>query len=70
MKYYIEEELIDVSEIKCDFMSFNGSKWLCGPMGTGLFYCNRKSSELLDICMISSFSSIVYSSAITLNASG
>lgn len=38
---------IDVSKIKCDFMSFNGSKWLCGPMGTGLFYCNRKSSELL-----------------------
>ena len=32
---------IDVSKIKCDFMSFNGSKWLCGPMGTGLFYCNR-----------------------------
>ena len=29
-------------------MSFNGSKWLCGPMGTGLFYCNRKSSELLE----------------------
>jgi cysteine desulfurase/selenocysteine lyase len=38
----------DVSKIKCDFMSFNGSKWLCGPMGTGLFYCNRKSSELLE----------------------
>ena len=29
-------------------MSFNGSKWLCGPMGTGLFYCNKKSSELLE----------------------
>ena len=24
---------VDVSKIKCDFMSFNGSKWLCGPMG-------------------------------------
>ena len=38
----------DVSKLKCNFMSFNGSKWLCGPMGTGLFYCNRKSSELLE----------------------
>jgi len=32
----------------CDFMSFNASKWLCGPMGTGVFYCNKKSSELLE----------------------
>ena len=38
----------DVSKLKCNFMSFNGSKWLCGPMGTGLFYCNRKSGELLE----------------------
>ena len=30
---------IDVGKIKCDFMSFNGSKWLCGPMGMGVFYC-------------------------------
>ena len=39
---------VDVSKIKCDFMSFNGSKWLCGPMGTGLFYCNKNSSKLLE----------------------
>tara|TARA_B110000263_G_scaffold216142_1_gene201539 strand:- start:298 stop:1167 length:870 start_codon:yes stop_codon:yes gene_type:complete len=32
----------------CDFMSFNGSKWLCGPMGTGVFYCKRESSDLLE----------------------
>jgi len=38
----------DVSKLKCDFMSFNGSKWLCGPMGTGLFYCKKESSELLE----------------------
>ncbi|HEU04782.1 MAG TPA: aminotransferase class V-fold PLP-dependent enzyme, partial [Nitrosopumilus sp.] len=25
----------DVNSTKCNFMSFNGSKWLCGPMGTG-----------------------------------
>ena len=50
----------DVSKIKCDFMSFNGSKWLCGPMGTGLFYCNRKSSELLEPITIGGESAIMY----------
>ena len=39
---------VDVSKLRCDFMSFNGSKWLCGPMGTGLFYCKKSSSELLE----------------------
>jgi len=51
---------IDVSKIKCDFMSFNGSKWLCGPMGTGLFYCNRKSSKLLEPVTIGGESAIIY----------
>jgi len=51
---------IDVSKIKCDFMSFNGSKWLCGPMGTGLFYCNRKSSKLLEPITIGGESAISY----------
>ena len=50
----------DVSKIECDFMSFNGSKWLCGPMGTGLFYCNRKSSELLEPITIGGESAIMY----------
>ena len=51
---------VDVSKINCNFMSFNGSKWLCGPMGTGLFYCNRKSSELLEPRTISGESAIIY----------
>ena len=51
---------IDVSKIKCNFMSFNGSKWLCGPMGTGLFYCNRKSSELLEPKTIGGESAMIY----------
>ncbi|MDC0063725.1 aminotransferase class V-fold PLP-dependent enzyme [Candidatus Nitrosopelagicus sp.] len=38
----------DFSNTGCDFMSFNGSKWLCGPMGTGVFYCKRESSDLLE----------------------
>ncbi len=49
----------NVSKIKCDFMSFNGSKWLCGPMGTGLFYCNRKSSELLEPITVGGESAII-----------
>ena len=51
---------IDVSEIKCNFMSFNGSKWLCGPMGTGFFYCKKKSSELLEPKTIGGESAIIH----------
>ena len=36
-----------VSTMQCDYMSFNGSKWLCGPMGMGLFYCARDAGRLL-----------------------
>ena len=39
---------MDVSRIGCDFMAFNGSKWLRGPMGTGLFYCRRGSEDMLE----------------------
>ena len=42
----------DVSRMGCDYMSFNGSKWLCGPMGTGLFYCSREAGRTLDPIMI------------------
>ena len=31
----------NVNKCKCTFASFNGSKWLCGPMGTGIFYCGK-----------------------------
>ena len=51
----------DVSKLKCNFMSFNGSKWLCGPMGTGLFYCNKESSELLEPKTIGGESAIIES---------
>jgi cysteine desulfurase/selenocysteine lyase len=50
----------DVKDLKCNFMAFNGSKWLCGPMGTGLFYCERKSSELLEPLSIGGESAIMY----------
>ena len=51
---------VDVSKINCDYMSFNGSKWLCGPMGTGLFYCSRNSSNLLTPSTIGGESAIMY----------
>jgi cysteine desulfurase/selenocysteine lyase len=50
----------DVKKLKCDFMAFNGSKWLCGPMGTGLFYCDRKSSDLLEPLSIGGESAMLY----------
>jgi len=50
----------DVKTTKCDFMSFNGSKWLCGPMGTGLFYCKKSSSDLLEPTSIGGESAMIY----------
>lgn len=51
---------IDVKDLKCNFMAFNGSKWLCGPMGTGLFYCDRSSSDLLEPMSIGGESAMLY----------
>jgi cysteine desulfurase / selenocysteine lyase len=38
---------VDVKKIGCDFMSFPGFKWLCGPTGIGVFYCSKKAFEML-----------------------
>jgi len=50
----------DVRDTKCNFMAFNGSKWLCGPIGTGIFYCNRNSSELIEPTTIGGESAMIY----------
>jgi len=50
----------DVKNLQCNFMSFNGSKWLCGPMGTGIFYCQRNSSKLLEPITIGGESAMLY----------
>ena len=50
----------DFKKTKSDFMSFNGSKWLCGPMGTGIFYCKKESSNLLEPTSIGGESAMVY----------
>ena len=51
---------LDVKNLHCNFMAFNGSKWLCGPMGTGLFFCDRKSSQLLEPSSIGGESAMLY----------
>ncbi|HJU13463.1 MAG TPA: aminotransferase class V-fold PLP-dependent enzyme [Candidatus Nitrosotalea sp.] len=51
---------VDVSKIRCDFMSFNGSKWLCGPMGTGIFFCKKESSELVEPLAVGGESAILH----------
>jgi len=53
-------ENLDVKNLQCNFMSFNGSKWLCGPMGTGIFYCQRNSSKLLEPANIGGESAMLY----------
>ncbi len=50
----------DVGATGCNFMSFNGSKWLCGPMGTGVFYCRRDSADLLEPLAIGGESAMLY----------
>lgn len=53
----------DFSKIRCGFIAFNGSKWLCGPMGTGLLYCSRRHSALLEPAYTGGESAILYGGA-------
>ncbi len=50
----------DFQNTKCNFMSFNGSKWLCGPMGIGVFYCKKDSSHFLEPVEIGGESAMIY----------
>jgi cysteine desulfurase/selenocysteine lyase len=38
---------IDVKRIGCDFMAFPAFKWICGPLGLGVLYCDKKAAEFL-----------------------
>ncbi|MFQ6025457.1 MAG: aminotransferase class V-fold PLP-dependent enzyme [Nitrosopumilaceae archaeon] len=53
-------EEVSPDKIKSSFMAFNGSKWLCGPMGIGIFYCNKKSADQLEPLQIAGESAILY----------
>jgi len=50
----------DFQNTKCNFMSFNGSKWLCGPMGIGVFCCKKDSSHFLEPVEIGGESAMIY----------
>lgn len=32
---------VDVKKMHIDFLSADGHKWICGPEGAGIFYCNQ-----------------------------
>jgi cysteine desulfurase/selenocysteine lyase len=55
---------VDVNKINCNFMSFNGSKWLCGPMGIGIFFCKRDSSDLIEPLQVGGESAIFHENKI------
>lgn len=38
---------VDIKKIECDFMAFPSFKWICGPLGIGIFYCSEKSKDVL-----------------------
>lgn len=38
---------IDVKRIGCDFMAFPAFKWMCGPLGLGVLYCDKRAAEAL-----------------------
>ncbi len=50
----------DFSRLECDFMAFPCSKWLCGPMGTGILYCNRKAIDAIEPTYVGGETAMVY----------
>ena len=38
---------VDLRELGCDFYAASAHKWLFGPKGTGILYCQRESQHLL-----------------------
>jgi cysteine desulfurase/selenocysteine lyase len=50
----------DFSNTGADFVAFNGYKWLCGPMGIGIFVCKKESASLLEPMQVAGESSMLY----------
>jgi cysteine desulfurase/selenocysteine lyase len=50
----------DFARTGADFVAFNGYKWLCGPMGIGVFVCKRDSASLLEPLQIAGESAMLY----------
>ncbi len=45
---------IDVKKIKCDFLSFPAFKWICGPLGIGILYANKKAMDEIEPIFVGS----------------
>jgi cysteine desulfurase/selenocysteine lyase len=39
---------VNLEEIDCDFAAGTASKWLCGPLGLGFFFCKSESLDYLE----------------------
>lgn len=50
----------DFEKSRYGFMAFNGYKWLCGPMGIGVFVCKKDAATLLEPTYLAGESAIVY----------
>lgn len=37
---------LDLARTPVDFLACGGHKWLCGPLGSGLFFCREKNLDL------------------------
>lgn len=44
---YVGALRMDISKYHVDFLSVGGHKWLLGPIGSGFFYCNKKSMDYI-----------------------
>jgi len=40
---------MDVKKLGIHFLSAGGFKWLCGPVGTGIFYCDQEKLDDLEL---------------------
>ena len=50
----------DFAKIGADFVAFNGYKWLCGPMGIGVFICKKDSASMLEPMNLAGESAMTY----------
>ncbi|MEW6044311.1 MAG: aminotransferase class V-fold PLP-dependent enzyme [Thermoproteota archaeon] len=50
----------DFTKTGADFIAFNGYKWLCGPMGIGVFVCKKESAGLLEPMQLAGESAMLY----------
>lgn len=50
----------DFARSGADFAAFNGYKWLCGPMGIGIFICKKDSAPMLEPMNLAGESAMTY----------